>query len=150
MLEPTPLTWILSIIGVVIYLPAVYIQARAVASPHSQKTKDLLVGKGGDYHDRTYFNFCQGTGWADLTMTLPLCLLGSVGVLFGRPWGYMAWLAGAFITVYIHLVLLFIEGRHIYEKWGPLAFFTYGWGLWVYWALVVIGYSLVRVSSALV
>lgn len=147
MIEPTVLTWILSVIGVVIYLPAVYIQGLAVSRPHSQKVKDMLVGKGGDYHDGTYFKFCQGTGWADLTISIPLALVGSVGVLFGCMWGYMVWLAGAFITVYIHLVLLFIEGKYIYITWGPLAFFTYGWGLWVYWAIIVIVYSLIRVNA---
>ncbi len=68
-------------------------------------------------------------------------------MLSGQSWGYMIWFAGAFITIYIHFVLIFIEGKHIYTKWGPLAFFTYAWGIWVYWAIVVIIYSLIRINE---
>jgi len=132
--------------GILIYLPAIYIQALAVFRPHDRKTKDMLVGKGGDYHDKTYFTFCRGTGWADLFIQLPLVVVGSITVLFGQPWAYMIWFAGASITIYIHLVLVFVEGKHIYTNWGPLAFFTYGWGLWVYWAIIVFIYSLVRMT----
>ncbi len=147
MIKPTIVTWVLSIIGVIIYLPALYIQTLAICKPYSQKVKDMLVGKGGDYHDKTYFNFCQGTGWADLTISIPLAIIGSIAVLSGQSWGYMIWFAGAFITIYIHFVLIFIEGKHIYTKWCPLAFFTYAWGIWVYWAIVVIIYSLIRINE---
>lgn len=147
MIEPTRATWILSITGVVLYLPAVYIQARAICKPHARKTKDMLVGKGYDYHDKTYFRFCQGTGWGDLCIQIPLVIGGCITVLFGVPWGYLLWFAGAAITLYIHLALAFIEGAHIYATWGPMAFFTYGWGIWVYWAIIVIPYSLARVSG---
>jgi hypothetical protein len=150
MLEPTPVTWLLSIVGVAIYLPAVYIQVLAVCKPHDQKTKDMLVGKGGDYHDKTYFAFCQGTGWADLCVQIPLVLVGCVAVLFAELWGYVLWFAGASITIYIHLVLVFVEGRHVYAHWGPLAFLTYGWGLWVWWGIVVVIYSLTRMAKVLV
>ncbi|MBD3181870.1 hypothetical protein GF312_06235 [Candidatus Poribacteria bacterium] len=56
MLEPTLLTWMLSIAGIILYLPAVYIQVLAIAKPHDQRTKNLLVGKNEDYHDKTYFH----------------------------------------------------------------------------------------------
>ncbi len=144
MIEPTFVTWVLSIIGVVIYLPAGYIQAAAVFRPQDRRTKDMLVGKGDDYRDETHLAFCRGAGWADLFVQLPLVIVGSIAVLSGHAWAYLPWFAGACITIYIHLVLLFIEGRHIYHKWGAPAFLTYGWGLWVYWAVVVVIYSLVR------
>ncbi|MDD5496363.1 MAG: hypothetical protein PHP46_04605 [Candidatus Omnitrophica bacterium] len=147
MMEPTIVTWILGISGVLLYLPAIYIQAFAVFRPHDQRTKDMLVGKGGDYHDKTYFDFCRGSGWADLGIQIPLVMIGSIAVLFGHPWAYTIWAAGAFITIYIHLILLFMEGKHIYDKWGPIAFFTYGWGLWVYWAIIVVIYSLLRIGK---
>ena len=150
MFEPTPVTWVLSIIGVVIYLPVVFIQVLAIRRPHDQKTKDLLVGKGGDYHDRTYFTFCQGTAWADLFVQIPLVVIGGVTVLFARPWAYLLWFAGASITIYIHLVLAFVEGKHMLSKWGTLAFLTYGWGLWVYWAVIVVVYCLVRITGTVV
>lgn len=142
-------SFILGVTGVILYLPAVYIQVLAVFRPHDQKTKDLLVGKGCDYHDRSYFGFCRGSGWADLFIQLPLVIGGSIGILFSRSlWVYLIWFAGACITLYIHLILVFLEGRHIWTKWGKLAFFTYGWGLWVYWALTVAIYCLYSVLTA--
>lgn len=147
MIEPTATTWVLSVIGVIIYLPAVYIQARAVFRPRARATKDLLVGRGEEYPDVSYVSFCRGSGWADLGLQIPLVIVGSVGVLFGRPWAYALWFAGVSITLYVHLILLFLEGKHIFTKWGPLAFFTYGWGLWAYYALVVAVYCLARLAG---
>ena len=147
MLKPTLLTWILSIAGIILYLPAVYIQVLALVRPHDQKTKNLLVGKNEDYHDKTYFLFCQGTAWADLGIQISFVLIGCVTVLFGYLWAYMIWFAGAFITIYIHLVLIFVEGKHITKKMGFLAFFTYAWGLWFYWSIIVVIYSFVRMAS---
>lgn len=147
MFEPTTTTWILSITGLVLYVPAIYIQVFAVWKPHDERTKTMLVGKGGDYFDATYFRFCQGTGWADLFLQLPLVIMGCILSLVGLRWGYAVWFAGAAITIYIHLVLLFVEGRHVYSKMGPFAFFTYCWGLWVYWAIIVIAYCLLRMND---
>ena len=147
MLEPTELTWVLSIVGLVIYIPPVYLEVLAVWKPDSQRTKDLLVGKGDDYKDETHAAFCYGHGWADMAIPIPAVIAGCIGVLLGQPWGYMLWFAGAAITIYIHFILLFLEGKHIYRTWGRLAFFTYAWGLWVYWAVAVAVYSLVRIQA---
>lgn len=147
MLEPTIITWILVIIGLIIYAPALYMQLLAVRDPYSQKVKDLLIGKGEDYADRTHFLFCQGSGWADLIMQFPPLIGGSLGVILGRPWGYMLWLAVAAIAAYISIVLWFIDGEHVYPKCGPLAFYTYYWGIWLYWSVAVIAYSLLRING---
>lgn len=143
MIEPTVFTWVLSIIGIIIYTPTMYLEYLAAFKPDSQKTKDLLVGKGQDYPDKTYAAFCKGHGWADLIIFF-FVLAGCVGVLLGHRWGYIFWFAGAGVTLYAHTLLLFLEGKHIFNDWGPLAFFTYGWALWVYWAVIVLFYSFDR------
>jgi len=147
--EPTRITWILSITGLIIYIPPIYLEVLAICRPRSQKTKDLLVGKGEDYKDQTHASFCHGHGWADMLVPIPFVIAGCIAVLFGRPWGYMLWFAGAAVTIYAHLILLFLEGREIYTKWGKLAFFTYAWGIWVYWSVIVMVYSLLRVQGAI-
>ena len=73
---------------------------------------------------------------------------GCVAVLFGGVWAHLVLFAGACITLYIHTVLAFLEGRHIWAKWGRLAFLTYGWGIWVYWAMAAAVYCVCRVASA--
>lgn len=149
MIEPTMITWTLVIIGIIIYAPVFYMQLLEVRNPHSQQVKDLLIGKGEDYTDRTHFLFCYGTGWADMIMQFPPLIAGSLGVLLGRSWGYLLWMAVAAIAVYISIVLWFIDGEHVYPKCGPLAFYTYYWGIWLYWGIAVIVYSLVRINGAI-
>jgi hypothetical protein len=147
MIDPTSVTWTLVIIGLVIYAPPLYMQILAVRNPHSRKVKDLLIGNGGDYADKTHFLFCRGTGWADLIMQFPPLIVGSIGVIRSRPWGYMLWAAVAAISLYISIVLWFVDREYVYPRCGPLAFYTYCWGIWVYWSIVVLAYSLVRING---
>ncbi|MEW6658728.1 MAG: hypothetical protein AB1424_08705 [Thermodesulfobacteriota bacterium] len=147
LLEPTKVTWVLVIIGLIIYAFPLYMQILAVRNPHSQKVKDLLIGKGEDYVDRTHFLFCYGTGWADLIMQFPPLIIGSIGVLLGRSWGYLLWMAVASIAIYISIVLWFVDREYVYPKCGPLAFYTYYWGIWVYWSVAVSAYCLLRFNG---
>jgi len=147
MIEPTIVTWLLVIIGIIIYAPPLYMQVLAVRAPQSQRVKDLLIGKGADYADKTHLRFCYGTGWADLMMQFPPLIAGSIGVILGQSWGYMLWVAGATVAVYISIVLWFVEREHVYPNFGPLVYYTYYWGIWVYWAVIAIGYGLLRING---
>ncbi|MFZ5868060.1 MAG: hypothetical protein ACOYXY_19415 [Thermodesulfobacteriota bacterium] len=150
MIEPTGVTWTLVIVGLIIYAPAAYMQFLAVRNPHSRRVKDLLIGKGEDYADKTHFLFCHGSGWADMLMQFPPLIVGSIGVILGRPWGYVLWAAVAAIALYISIVLWFVDGEYVYPKCGPLAFYTYYWGIWVYWAIIALVYSLVRINGVVI
>jgi hypothetical protein len=67
-LPPTITTLMLVIFGLVfVFSILLYGQILMVLRPHSQKTKDLLIGKGENWRDKTHFRFS----------------VGSVGVLFG-------------------------------------------------------------------
>ncbi|MBI5568852.1 MAG: hypothetical protein HY914_02810 [Desulfomonile tiedjei] len=147
MIDPTTVTWTLVIIGLVIYAPPLYMQILAIKDPHGRKVKDLVIGKGEDYADRTHFLFCYGTGWADMIMQFPPLIAGSIGVILGRPWGYLLWAAVAAVSLYISIVLWFVDREYVYPKCGPLAFFTYYWGIWVYWSITVLAYSIVRINE---
>jgi hypothetical protein len=35
----------------------------------------------------------------------------------------------------------------LYNGCGPLAFHTYNWGIWVYWSIIAVVYSLVRINE---
>ncbi len=85
MLEPTLITWILIIFGLVfIFLPMLYVQLLMVLQPHSQKTRDIIIGKGEDWRDKNHFRMSYGDGWADLIIWLPLLAVGSIGVILGQ------------------------------------------------------------------
>lgn len=148
MLEPTFVTWILVVFGwVFIFLLILCGQSLMIMRPNSRKTKDLLIGKGEDWRDKTHFRMSLGSAWADLLIWLPLLFAGSIGVLMGQTWGYALWAASGAISVYISIILFFSEREYVYPSSGPLVYFTVYWGFFVYWGLAVVAYSILRLSS---
>ena len=118
-----------------------------VLRPHSQRAKEILIGKGEDWRDRTHFKSAHGMAVADLVWWLPLLAAGSVGVAIGESWGYILWAASGVISVYINIVLWFLEREYVYPKAGPLAYYTYFWGNFVYWGLAVTAYAVARAAG---
>jgi hypothetical protein len=149
MLEPTLITWILVVFGIVfILLPMLYVQLMVVLRPQSQRTKDIVIGKGEEYRDKTHFRMSYGMAWADLLFWLPFLLAGSIGVLTGEVWGYILWAISGAISVYINIQLWFSEREYVYPKTGFLAYYTYYWGFFIYWGLATLVYSLYRLVYA--
>ena len=148
MLEPTLTTWILIIFGLVfIFLPMLYVQLRMVLRPNSRKTRDIIIGKGEDWRDKTHFRMSLGAGWADLMIWLPLLAAGSVGVILGQVWGYALWAASGAISVYANIILWFSEREYVYPACGPLVYYTYFWGFFVYWGIAVVVYTVLRLAG---
>jgi hypothetical protein len=148
MLEPTLITWILVVFGLVlIFLPMLYVQLLMVLRPHSQKTKDILIGKGDDWRDKTHFRISYGAAWADLMIWLPLLVAGSIGVILGQAWGYGLWAASGTISVYINIILWFSEREYAYPACGPLVYYTIYWGFQVCWGVAVVAYTVLRLAG---
>jgi hypothetical protein len=148
MLQPTLITWILVIFGaLLIFLPMLYAQLLMVLRPHSQKTKDLLIGKGEDWRDKIHFRLSLGIAWADLVTWLPLLAAGTVGVLLGEAWGYALWAAAGAISVYISIIFWFSERETVYPAFGPLAYYTYYWGFFVYWGVAIVIHAVLRLAD---
>lgn len=146
-LQPTIITWILISFGFLIYLPVFYGQIMLLARPHSQATKDVVIGKGEEWRDKTHFRSSYGFAWADLIFFLPLLVIGSAGVIMSQVWGYALWMAAAAIAVDVNIVLLFSEKEYVYPVWGPLAYYTFFWGFFVYWGLISVVYAVLRLSG---
>ena len=68
MLEPTGLTWILIIFGLITCGPLLYAQLIMVRKPHSEKAKKWMIGKG------------EGIHWPDLDEDISV-----ENILFGKP-----------------------------------------------------------------
>ncbi|MCD4767025.1 MAG: hypothetical protein K8R06_06215 [Methanosarcinales archaeon] len=148
MLEPTLTTWILIIFGLVfIFLPMLCVQLRMVLRPNNRKTRDIIIGKGEDWRDKTHFRMSLGAGWADLMIWLPLLAAGSVGVILGQVWGYALWAASGAISVYVNIILWFSEREYVYPACGPLVYYTYFWGFFVYWGVAVVVYTVLRLAG---
>ena len=147
MLPPTTITWILIIFGAVTMLPLLGAQLLMVLQPHGQKTRDILIAKGEDWRDKTHFRSAYGMAWADWILALPLLVVGSLGVIWGRPWGYVLWASAGTISLYINVVLWFMEKEYVYPSRGPLAYYTYYWGFFVYWGASAVAYAALRLSG---
>lgn len=146
-IEPTIITWILVIFGAITLLPLVLAQLTILIRPDSQRAKDILVGKGGDWRDRTHFRSAYGFAWADWAMVVPFGVAGSIGVLMGQPWGYVLWGVTGTISLYSNVVLWFLEKEYVYPSCGPFAYYTYYWGFFVLWGAAALGYSALRLSG---
>jgi hypothetical protein len=59
-MQPTIVTWILLVFGVITNGTAFCIYLVFLRDPHSQKSKDLMVGKGKDWRDKTHFRLELG------------------------------------------------------------------------------------------
>ena len=148
MLKPTVITWILVIFGVVfIFLPIVITQTMMAMNPDSQKTKDIIIGKGEDWRDRTHLRSSYGIALADLIFWVPLLVAGSIGVMLGRVWGYVLWGSAGAIFVYISIFLLLSEREYVYPAVGPLLYYTVIWGFFLYWGVAAIAYATLRLSN---
>ena len=147
MLQPTIVTWILVIFGAITSLILFFAQILMLLQPHGQRVKDILIGKGEEWRDRTHFRLSYAQAWADWIVWLPLLVCGSIGVLLGQPWGYVLWVAAGTISLYINIVLWITEKEYVYPSCGPLAYYTYYWGFFVYWGVAAVGYSALRLSG---
>ena len=147
MFEPTKVTWILVIFGAVTLLPLFFAQLVILFRPDSKNARDILIGKGEDWRDNTHFRSAYGLAWADWLLLLPLAVSGSIGVLTGHSWGYVLWACAGALSLYINIYLWILERKYVYPSCGPLAYYTYYWGFFVYWGAAAVAYSVIRLSG---
>jgi hypothetical protein len=148
LLQPTLLTWILVVFGAVTLAPLVLAQLIILVQPHGQRAKDILVAKGEDWRDKTHFRSALGFAWADWMLVVPAFVSGSIGVLLGQAWGYVLWGAAGAISLYVNIVLWFMEKEYVYPSRGPVAYYTYYWGFFIAWGALALGYSALRLGGA--
>lgn len=146
-LEPTLITWVLVLFGILQMLPLLIVQFFMILRPGSQRVKDIIIGKGEDWRDRTHRRSAYGFAWADWMLQIPLGIAGSIGVLLGTPWGYVLWGAAGSICLYANVFLWFLEKEYVYPSCGPLAYYTYYWGFFVLWGAAALVYAALRLSG---
>ena len=147
-MKPTVVTWILVLFGLaLILLPMIYAQGLMLTQPESRKTRDILIGEGEDWRDKTHFRTATGYAWADYIVWFPLLLAGSIGVLRRKRWGYALWLASGSISIYINIVLWFSEREYVLPSQGPLIYYSYYWGFFIYWGIAAVVYSIFRLTK---
>ncbi len=148
-LQPTVITAVLIVFGLITCGPLLYIQFLVMRDPQSRKVKDIVIGKDQDWHDPTHFRSAGGGARADLFIFGPLFVLGMAGVLLGLIWGYVLYAAAGAIMLYINVTLWFQEKQNIYPLVGPFAYYTYYWGNFVYWGTASVIYAVLRLSGVI-
>jgi hypothetical protein len=146
-MQPTIVTWILVIFGAITMAPVAIVYLVFLSRPHSLRSKKIMIGEGEDWRDKTHFRSALWLAWADLLLVFPLLISGSIGVILGHAWGYVLWGAVGSISLYINIVLWFQEKEYVYPSRGPLVYFTYYWGFFVYWGALALAYSAMRLSG---
>ena len=150
MVEPTIITWIIAIFGMIVFLPLMGVQLFVILKPDSKNTKDMVIGKGEDWRDKTHFKSAIAFAWADWLVIMPLLIAGNIGVLAGQQWGYIIWIILGAISIYYSIIFWIMEKEYTYPSCGPLAYYTYYWGFFLYWGIAAVIYSVLRFNSMMV
>jgi hypothetical protein len=148
MLQPTLVTWILVIFGLITCGPLLVAQLVMLLQPEGQRAKDLMIGNGEEWRDDTHFKSALALAWADWIVFTPVFVAGIIGVLLGQKWGYALYAVAGAIQLYINVFLWFFEREYVYPAVGPVAYYTYIWGDFVYWGAATLVYTLVRLNGA--
>ena len=144
MTKPTLITWGIGIFGVITFLPLLVAQLIMLLKPHGKRSRDLLIGKGEDWRDKTHFKSALAFAWADWLLFFPLLISGYFGVFMGQFWGYVIWITIGFISIYFSIVFWIMEKEYTYPSCGWLSYYTYYWGFFLYWGVVAIIYSVIH------
>lgn len=145
MLEPTLINWLLALFSLITFLPLMGAQLLLLLDPQGQRAKDLIIGKGETWRDETHSRSAMAFAWADLLFALPLLVAGDVGVLMGQLWGYWIWMGLGAVSVYFSIVFWALERKYAYPSCGPLAYYTYYWGFFL-WGIAASAYSVFRLG----
>ncbi|MHA2031886.1 MAG: hypothetical protein ACW99Q_21105, partial [Candidatus Kariarchaeaceae archaeon] len=145
--ELTTITWVLIIVGILIHLPLMYAQMLMVKDPNAKKTKDIIIAPGEDWRDTSNMEFSLGFAWADILVYFPMLILSTIGVLMESTWGYVLFCATGLLAVYFSIVFWVAERKYVLPKNGPIMYYTFFWGFFFYWGLVVFIFTLLKIED---
>lgn len=147
MLQPTIVTWILIVFGFITNGPLLYAQCIMLMKPQSEEAKKWMIGEGEEWRDKTHFKSACAFARTDWIFFVPVFLAGIIGVFLTQTWGYVLFAVAGAIQLYANIFLRFFEKEYVYPAVGPLAYYTYIWGNFVYWGSASVIYSVLRLSG---
>ena len=119
-------------------------QIMVLINTDSRKTKDIIIGKNKEWRDNTHRKTAVAFALADCVLLLPLILTGSIAVLYNQVWGYGLWCAAGIVSVYFSILFWILEKEYTYPVYGPVVYFTYYWGFFLYWGIGVTVFSMIK------
>jgi len=145
MYQTTTVTWILIVFGLITCIPLLLAQLVLLINPKGKRAKDILIGKGEEWRDKSHFKTAYGMAVADWLIFFPLMIIGIVGMSLAKNWGYVMFAVSGAISVYINVILWFAEKEYVYPSKGPLQYYTYYWGNFIYWGAAALFYGVYRI-----
>lgn len=118
-----------------------------IVRSNSENSRTVMIGKGEDWRDKSHFKSAYALARVDWLVFVPLLSAGSVGIALARSWGYVLFGAAGAIALYINVFLWFFEKEYVYPAQGPLVYYTYYWGNFVYWGAAAMIYSVLRLAG---
>ena len=147
MYQPTITTWILIVFGLITCFPLLLAQLVILIDPKGKKAKDILIGKGEEWRDKSHFKSAFSMAWADWLIFMPFFTLGIIGIFQSTYWGYLLFAVSGAIQLYINIFLWFFEKEYVYPSRGPLKYYTYYWGNFIYWGAASVLYGIYRLNG---
>jgi hypothetical protein len=118
-----------------------------IKKPHSKEAKTLMIGKAEDWRDKSHFKSQVSLARADWLIFVPIFVGGIIGMILSKTWGYVLYAAAGAIQLYINVFLGFFEREYVFRSAGPLAYYTYYWGNFIYWGGAAMVYSILRLNG---
>jgi len=147
MYQPTIITWIIILFGLLTCLPLLFAQLLAIIEPHGKRAKDILIGTGEEWRDVTHFKSAYSLAMTDWIVFFPIFILSIIGIISSSSLGYILLAVSGAIQVYINVFLWFIEKEYVNPSNGPLKYYSYLWGNFIYWGSASFLYGIFRING---
>jgi hypothetical protein len=143
-MDVTPMTWFVSIAGLVLIGLLGSLQVVAVVRPRSSWTIENVYGGEPTRTDPVaYFAFNRGYAWADVALWVPLQITASIGMLSGQTWGFVVAIAASVPYVY-SAIPLYVWDRDLgFRK----SYWVLTWGMWPVFGLLQGLYAFTRLAG---
>ena len=147
MYQPTLFTWLLIVFGLITCSPLLFAQFVILIEPKGKKAKDILIGEGEEWRDNSHFKSAYSLALTDWLIFVHFFAISILGILLNSFWGYLFFAISGAIQLYINTFLWFFEKEFVYPSVGPLKYFTYYWGNFIYWGIASLVYGVYRLSG---
>ena len=137
--------WFLIVFGILSFLPFLGAQFIMLIKPKSKIEKDLIIGKGKEWRDKSHYKTALAFAWGDWLIIVPIYIISNIGIILNQSWGNILWIALGLLSIYFSIVYFIMDKENTYPSCGPVAYYTYFWGFPLYWGIIAVIYSIIKI-----
>lgn len=147
MIHPQLVSWIIIIFGLITCVPLLIAQIFMLIDPNGVRSKEILIGKGEEWRDKSHFKSAYSLAVVDWLVFFPIYVAAIAGVILNTFWGYLFLSIAGCIQLYINAFLWFFEKEYVYPANGPLRYYTYLWGNFMYWGAAALIFGMLQLHQ---